>query len=331
MTALIAPRVPSIRSRLAGSLMAFLLGFGAANYGVFSVPSPDLWIWVAVSFVLMGTGVFGVVTADSRRGFSIWAIIGTELFAVFTLIPMLWLVSVATTPAGATRATLWPSEVSWSAFGDVRRSDALLGAAGSSLVIASVATLLALVVAVPAAIALVHRPLAGRRLVYAAFAAALLMPIVVLAAPASAQLLAWDLTQSRLAMAVPTLAVSLPLAVWLLVRLVSNAPWTLHTAMRADGADRRQRLRHFALRYLGLDLLIVAVVVFYWTAGDVALGLGMASSDETRPLPATLLVLTGRGEVSSQAVAAAGVWWLMPAALILIVFSRRIVALLGRP
>ncbi|MGB9011590.1 MAG: hypothetical protein WCB95_01850, partial [Aeromicrobium sp.] len=232
MTALIAPRVPSIRSRLAGSLMAFLLGFGAANYGVFSVPSPDLWIWVAVSFVLMGTGVFGVVTADSRRGFSIWAIIGTELLAVFTLIPMLWLVSVATTPTGATRATLWPSEVSWSAFGDVRRSDALLGAAGSSLVIASVATVLALVVAVPAAVALVHRSLAGRRLVYAAFAAALLMPIVVLAAPASAQLLAWDLTQSRLAMAVPTLAVSLPLAVWLLVRLVSNAPWTLHTAMR---------------------------------------------------------------------------------------------------
>ncbi len=321
----------TIRSRLTASGVAFLLGFAAANYSVFSVPRPDLWLWLVFAVLLMGTGVFGVLMADSRRDFSIWAIIGTELFVVFTVVPLLWLLSVATTPAGSTRTSLWPTDISWSAFGEARRSDALLGAAGSTVLIAGVATVLALVVAVPAAIGLVHRPPAGRRFVYGAFVAALVLPTLVLAAPASAQLLAWDLAQSRLAMAVPTLAVSLPLAVWLLVRLVRNAPWTLHAAMRADGADRRQRLQHFALPYLGLDLLIVAVVVFYWTAGDLALGLGMAPIDQTRPLPATLLVLTGRGDVSSQVVAAAGVWWLLPAALVLIVFSRRIVALLGRP
>lgn len=331
MTTLLAPRVPSIRSRISASIVAFLLGFAAANVGAFGIARPDLWIWVVIAVVLMGTGVFGVLVADSRRGFSIWSLLGVELFAVFMAIPLLWLFSVATTPAGQTRSTLWPSDVSWAAFGDVRTSDVLVRAAGTSLLVAGVATAIALLVAVPAAIGLVRRRVPGRRFVLGLFAAALVLPTVILAAPANAQLLAWDLSGSRLAMAVPTLAVSLPLAVWLMVRLVRQAPWSLHTAMLADGADRRQRLRHFALPYLGLDLLLVTVVVFFWTAGDVTLGAGMASTEETRTLPATLLVLVGRDDVSSQVVAAAGLWWLVPAAIVLLVFSRRVVALLGRP
>lgn len=331
MTALLAPRVPSIRSRMGASLVAFVLGFGAANFGAFSVQRPDLWIWAVVAVVLMGTGVFGVLVADSRRGFSIWALVGLELFAVFTIIPMLWVFSVATTPAGEIRSSLWPSDISWAAFGDVRASDTLMRAAGTSLLVAGVATAIAILVAVPAAIGLARRNVPGRRIIYGAFAAALVLPTVILAAPANAQLLAWDLSGSRLAMAIPTVAVSLPLAVWLLVRQIRQAPWSLHTAMLADGANRRQRLRHFALPYLALDLLLVTVVVFFWTAGDVTLGTGMAATEETRSLPASLLVLAGRDEVSSQVVAAAGLWWLLPAALVLIVFSRRIVALLGRP
>jgi ABC-type glycerol-3-phosphate transport system permease component len=315
---------------LSASAVAFLLGFAAANYGVFGVARPDLWLWVAVAAVLMLTGVVGVLTADSPRRFSIWSVLGVELFAVFSLVPLLWLFSVATAPAGAPRTTLWPGEISWWAFG-AARSGTVLDAIGTSALVAGLATIAAVVLAVPAAIGLVRRPLAGRRVAYGAVVAALVLPILVLAAPAGAQLLAWDLTASRPAMAVPTLAVSLPLAIWLCVRLVARAPWTLHAAMLADGADRRQRLRRFALPYLALDLLVVTVMVFYWTAGDLALGLAMAATDETRDLPATLLVLTGRGDVSSQVVAAAGVWWLLPAVVLLIVFSRRVVALLGRP
>lgn len=321
---------PSIRSRLTASIVAFLLGFAVANYGVIVVPSPDLWLWLAVSFVLMVTGVVGVLLADSTRDVSLWAVIGTELFVVFTVIPLLWVVSVATTPEGQVRGTVWPSQVSFAAF-DEARSGVVLAAAGTSLLVGGLATVVAMVVAIPAAVGFVrHRP-PGRRIAYGVVVAVLVAPTVVFAAPAAAQLLAFDLTQSRLAMVVPTLVISTPLAIWLAVRVLRAAPWSLHAAMRADGADRRQVLRRFVVPYLAPDLLLVTVVVFYWTAGDLALGAGMAATQDTRPLPATLLVLSGRGELSSQVVAAAGIWWLVPAALVLIVFSRRTAALLGRP
>lgn len=321
---------PSIRSRLSAAVVAFLLGFAVANYGVIAVPRPDLWLWLTVAFVLMGTGVVGVLVADSSRRISLWAVLGLEVFAVFTVVPLLWLISVATTPDGRVRTSLVPTELSGAAFGEAT-SGAILDAAGTSLLVAGLATVVALVLAVPAAAGLVHHRPRGRRIAYGFFAALLVAPTVIFAAPASAQLLDWDLSQSRLAMVVPTLVLSVPLAVWLTVRVFRAAPWSLHAAMRADGADRRQLLRWFAWPYLALDLLLVTVVVFYWTAGDLALGAGMAATSDTRPLPATLLLLSGRGDLSSQVVAAAGLWWMLPAFLVIIVFGRRIAALLGRP
>ncbi len=321
---------PSIRSRLSAAVVAFLLGFAVANYGVIAVPRPDLWLWLVVAFVLMGTGVVGVLVADSRRKISLWAVLGLELFAVFTVVPLLWLVSVATTPEGRVRTSVVPTEFSGAAFGEAS-SGVVLAAAGTSLLVAGLATVVALVLAVPAAAGLVHHRPRGRRIAYGFFAAMLVAPTVIFAAPASAQLMDWDLSQSRLAMVVPTLVLSVPLAVWLMVRVLRAAPWSLHAAMRADGADRRQVLRWFAWPYLALNLLLVAVVVFYWTAGDLALGAGMAATSDTRPLPATVLLLSGRGELSSQVVAAAGLWWMLPAVLVIIVFGRRIAALLERP
>lgn len=321
---------PSIRSRLSAAVVAFLLGFAVANYGVIAVPRPDLWLWLAVAFVLMGTGVVGVLVADSSRNVSLWAVLGLEVFTVFTVVPLLWVISVATAPEGSERISLVPTDFSGSAFGEAS-SGVILEAAGTSLLVAGLATVIALLLAVPAAAGLVHHRPRGRRLVYGLFVAVLVAPTVIFAAPAWAQLLDWNLSQSRLAMVVPTLVLSVPIAVWLMVRVFRAAPWSLHAAMRADGADRRQVLRWFVWPYLALDLLLVTLVVFYWTAGDLALGAGMAATSETRPLPATLLLLSGRGELSSSVVAAAGLWWMLPAFLVIIVFARRIAALLGRP
>ena len=46
--------------------------------------------------------------------------------------------------------------------------------------------------------------------------------------------------------------------------------------------------------------------------------------------PATLMLATGQLETSSSAVAAAGLLWLAPVVLLLLVFPRRITQLLGR-
>ena len=56
---------PTVRSRLAASATAFLLGFVLANYGILRVVGPDRALWLALAVVLMLTGAVGVIISRS--------------------------------------------------------------------------------------------------------------------------------------------------------------------------------------------------------------------------------------------------------------------------
>jgi multiple sugar transport system permease protein len=320
---------PSVRSRLWASATSFALGFAAGNYGVLMVARPDQWIWIVVAVVLMLTGAAGVLYADTPRPVSFWAVLGGEVFTVFTLVPLLWTFRVATTPAGEIPRTLWPQDLTWGAFGDAISSDVLRGAAGTSLLVALLATLLAMPLAVTAAYALVHLAAPKRRLVYGLVVTTLLMPVLALSGPFAGQLIDLGLYGSRLALVVPTLLITLPLAIWLSVTLFRDAPWGLLDAVRADGASRTQLLRHFAVPQLGPGVAVVALVAFVAACNDFALGAGLAPDQPSLPLPATLLLAAGRVD-SSSAVAAAGLLWLLLPLALLLALPRRINHLLGR-
>ncbi|MEO6606417.1 MAG: hypothetical protein ABIN55_12440, partial [Aeromicrobium sp.] len=143
---------PSVRSRLLASGLSFALGFGLANYGILMITRPDQWLWLAAAAVLMLTGAAGVLFADTNRSVSFWAVMGVELFAMFTLLPLLWTFTVATTPTELTATSLWPGEVSWQTFGDVLGSGSMRRAAGTSVLVSGVATL----ISVPLALASAH-------------------------------------------------------------------------------------------------------------------------------------------------------------------------------
>lgn len=320
---------PSVRSRLWASATSFALGFGIGNYGVLMVARPDQWLWIVVAVVLMATGAAGVLFADTSRSVSFWAILGGELFTVLTLVPLLWTFRVATTPAGETPQTLWPQGLTWSAFDAAISSGTLRDAAGTSLLVAALATLVAMPLAVAAAYALVRLEAPGRRWVYGLVVAVLLMPVLALAGPLADQLVSFGAYGSRLALVVPMLVVTLPLATWLSVTVLRDAPWKLFDAVRADGATRVQLLRSFAVPHLGPGVVVAALLVFVAACNDFALGAGLAPDRPSLPLPATLMVAAGRVD-SSSAVAAAGLLWLLLPLVLLLVVPRRIHHLLGR-
>jgi ABC-type glycerol-3-phosphate transport system permease component len=120
--------------------------------------------------------------------------------------------------------------------------------------------------------------------------ATLLMPVLALAGPFADQLISLGAYGSRLALVVPTLVVTLPLATWLCVTVMRDVPWTLLDAVRADGATPAQQLRRFAVPHLGPGLVAVALLVFVAACNDFALGAGLAPDRPSLPLPATLLV-----------------------------------------
>lgn len=324
-----AALVPSVRSRLWASGISFILGFGLANYGILMVVRPDQWLWLAAAAVLMLTGAAGILFADTNKSVSFWAVLGIEVFLMFTLLPLLWTFTVATTPTGVTATSLWPDEVSWQAFGDVIESGSLRRAAGTSVLVSAAATVISVPLAIAAAHALVRLNVRGRRVAYGLVIAALFLPLVALAGPIADQVISLDRYGSRLALIPPTLLVTLPLATWLFVTVFKRAPWSLGDSVRADGANRLQWFVRFVVPALGPGILIVALLVFVVGCQDYVLGAALSTTDA--PLPATLLAAAGDLDTPASAtVAAAGLLWAALPVILLLAVPRTIHQLLGR-
>jgi multiple sugar transport system permease protein len=320
---------PSIRSRVVASATAFVLGFGVANYGILRVPGRDRWLWFAVAIVLMITSVVGVLVADSRRRVSMWAVLGMELLAIFTLLPLLWTFTLATSTTTAPQSML-PTEVDWGVFADVLGHDSIQQAAVTSALVALIATAVSILLAVPAAYALERRHVPGRRVVYVAVVAVLLAPLVALAGPFGDQLRAFGLLGPRLMLVLPTLLLTLPLAMWLGVTLMREVPWTLRDSVRADGANRVQTFRAFGFPVVFPQLLTIALITFVVACNDAVIGATLATGEESRTLPATLLMAGDRLDLPISTVAATGLLWLVPVLLVLLALPRHTLRLLGR-
>jgi multiple sugar transport system permease protein len=321
---------PSIRSRFFAVATAFLLGFGIANYGILRVPGRDRWLWFAVAIVLMLTSVVGVLVVDSRRKVSIWAVIGLEILFVFTFLPLLWMFTLATSAETVTTQSLLPADIQWSVFRDVLANDSIQQVAATSALVSLIATVVSMLLAVPAAYALVRRRVRGRRAVYFYFVAVLLTPLVALAGPFGDQLRAFGVFGVWYVLVVPTLLITLPLALWLNVTLMRDLPWTLRDSVRADGATRWQSFRAFGLPMMVPALLTITLITFIVACNDAVIGATLTAGDESRTLPATLLLVAGQLEQPSAVVAATGLLWLVPALLVILALPRRTIRLLGR-
>lgn len=320
---------PTVRSRLWAAGTAFVLGFAVANVGVLVVPGVDRWVWLAVAIALMITGAVGVLLADTARPVSFWAVLGVELMLVLTLLPLLWTFTVATSP-GDPPTSMWPRAVSWEAFGEVLAADGLRTSMLTSAAVAAAATAIAMLLAVPASYALVRRRVPGRRWLYLVLVILLVAPLVTLAGPTSVALLDVGMAGRWWSTLPLSLLVALPLASWLSVTVMRTAPWHLRDAVRADGATRRQELRHFALPALAPGLLVVAGVVFLVTAGDTVAGAALAAGPDAQTLPASLVLAAQTSPAGNSEVAAAGLLWLVPVLVLLLLAPRRIVHLIGR-
>ena len=160
--------------------------------------------------------------------------------------------------------------------------------------------------------------------------AALLAPLVAIAGPFGDQLRMFGVFGSRYVLVVPTLMITLPLALWLSVTLMHELPWTLRDSVRADGATRVQSFRAFGWPMVVPALLVISFITFIAACNDALIGATLTAGDESRTLPATLLLASDQFGQPSAVVAATGLLWLVPALLVLLALPRRTIRLLGR-
>lgn len=196
----------------------------------------------------------------------------------------------------------------------------------NSVLIASVSTLLTLLLSVPAAYALTRLPIPGVRYFWALFLGVNVFSGAVLLIPLYRMMKAWGMLNSYAGMIVPGTAFLIPTAVWLLRTYLVQIPRDLEDAARCDGAGRIYILRRVILPLIKPGLVAVAVITFINSyANQFIFALTFNSKREYMPIAVGIFDFFGRNTVQWNELMAACLVGIVPALLIFVVLQRYLI------
>jgi multiple sugar transport system permease protein len=192
-----------------------------------------------------------VISAPRRRHIDGWRW-GGRFFILFmllyTAVPMLWmmLTSIKSQFAAMTYPPeWWPAEPTLASYRNLLDPQNSVGKDFlqfflNSLIVSTLTTILAVIVAVPAAYAFSRFRFPGRRFLFFSVLLRNMFPAVIFLVPLFILMRWLGLVNTHGSLVLTYLTFGLPLAIWLLKGFYDNIPVQLEQAARIDGATRFQ-------------------------------------------------------------------------------------------
>jgi multiple sugar transport system permease protein len=258
-----------------------------------------------------------------RAGF--WLAVGVVLAA--TLAPALWFVSVSFQPPR--EITAIPPRLHLPVTLEAYRFvlvDAHLGRfAANSLAVAGLTTLATVGFAACAAYALVRGRGRHRRWVLMAVLAAAMFPQIAIAGSVWRLLGEMGLLNTRIGLALPHVALTLPLAIWVLASYFLDLPVEIEEAALVDGYGRLGVLGRVVSRLAAPGAFTAAILVFIQSWNEFFFALLVLSDPGKQTLPLAVALFPGRFTVPWAELAAVSLLATLPIVALVLVFQRRIV------
>lgn len=196
----------------------------------------------------------------------------------------------------------------------------------NSLMVASLTTVLALVLSATAAFALARLDVPLRRVLLGAALAASMFPPIATVSPLFLIFRALGLRDHALALVIPYTTFSLPLALWVMTSFFEQLPADLYRAAKVDGASPWQAFRYVYLPLSVPGLATTGLLVFIAAWNEFLYALTFTSSPGERTVPVAISLFAGEHKEPWAQVAAASVIVTFPLVVATLVFQRRIVA-----
>jgi multiple sugar transport system permease protein len=266
-------------------------------------------------------------TAEYTRWSAIIAIV-----ILFALIPVLWIMSLsfktaATVGDGRVIPQKWTLD-NYSALFKGGWDSPMLHPLVNSILIALIATVIAVTLASFAAYAIARLNFPGKVLVLGGALAISMFPPISVVGPLFDMWRRLGLYDTYPGLIIPYLTFALPLAIYILVAFFREIPWDLEEAAQVDGATPFQAFRRVILPLAAPGVFTAAILVFIFCWNDFVFAISLTSSNNSRTVPAALAFFTGESQFTSPTgnIAAAAVLVTIPIIIFVLIFQRRIVA-----
>jgi len=194
----------------------------------------------------------------------------------------------------------------------------------TSLVVGLGTALLALVVAVPAAYALSKYRLRVTVILVSSLLIAQIVPSIVLATSLFIVFHRINLVNSYPGLIIADGTYAVPFAILVLRAFLFSLPNELLYAARVDGATEWQTFRKIVIPLARSAVITVAVFAFLAGWGDFIFALTILNGSGIEPITLGIYTYLGNYSTDWGAVMAAGVFAMVPAAILLVVAQRYI-------
>ena len=262
----------------------------------------------------------------------IFQLLGTELpvavILIFALFPWLWMVLCSFRPeAELTQSPITLLPQTFTLANDI----ALLGRTSfaqnfrDSLVVATGAVLLGLLLAIPAAYAFSRFRFRGRQVLRVQFLAINMFPVVMLILPLFVLLRQLGLLDTYFALIAGHATFTLPFAIWLLTSYMDGIPPELDQAASIDGATRMQSLRMVILPLALPGIVAVCIYLFIASWNEYLFAL-MLGGEHVRTVTVALQMFIGENEIQWGLLMAGGTLVALPAVLLFLFAQRSLVS-----
>jgi multiple sugar transport system permease protein len=249
-------------------------------------------------------------------------------YLVFLAFPFLWLVSTAfksPRELGSLHPTWIPRDPTLDNFRQAFDEQPVLRAAGNSLLAASAAAVIAVLIATPLAYVMArHRT----RLAKAATGWVVVsqaFPLVLVIIPLFLVLKNLRLINSLVGLVLVYVVWALPFALWMLVGYVRAVPTELEEAAAVDGAGRLRTLVSVTAPLLAPGIVATALFAFITAWNEFFFALVLLKTSDKQTLPVVLTHFIGaEGVADLGPLAAAAFLATLPSLIIFAIIQRRI-------
>ena len=246
----------------------------------------------------------------------------------YALIPVLWIASLSFKSKDEFGDGKFFSGISWDNYDVIFSGDLFLKPLLNSIIVASVATLIAIVLASMAAYATSRLGFKGKAVILSGALAVAMFPPISIVGSLFDMWRAVGLYDTLPGLIIPYMTFTLPLAIYTLSAFFREIPWELEQAAQVDGATPFQAFRKVIVPLAAPGVFTAAILVFIFAWNDFIFANTLTSTDNARTVPAALAFFTGASQFEQPigAIAAAAVVVTIPIIIMVLIFQRRIVA-----
>ena len=264
----------------------------------------------------------------SAREKVLWSI-GILVVLLYALIPVLWITSLSLKPpADIGDGKFIPETFTLDNYDQIFSTNLFNAALVNSIGIATISTLISIVLASMAAYALSRLDFPGKTLILSGALAIAMFPAISIVGPLFDMWRSLGLFDTWAGLIIPYLTFTLPLAIYTLSAFFREIPWELEQAARVDGATPFQAFRKVIVPLAAPGVFTSAILVFIFAWNDFIFANTLTSTENARTVPAALAFFTGGSQFEDPtgAISAAAVVVTIPIIIMVLIFQRRIVA-----